>query len=708
MELLNQILGLLHWNRIRGKPTLVEQHGFPNRTDSTIATNASGVFSITPASSVFKFYSSGKVFTKAAAETVDITNDQTLHYVYYTSAGVLTVSTTKFSFISTDVPVATVFKDGTDYVTCTEQHNSNRDRRWHDWAHDTIGARYESGLGGTFGNTTFSIAQGAIHDEDIEFDTGGAKTACRQWYRNSGLTSMRVLTNKTTPWVSNAGAPQYDNAGTMANVSANRYFCSYFFATNDAAYPIYMVSGQAQHVNLATARSESYPSILLTTTEWKLIYKVIYQESSGSAVWVETVDFRNVSSGPASTYTPTDHNSLTSRDAAGSHPATAIVNTPAGDVAATTVQAAIDELDTEKVAKALYDANTILAANSDNTPAALTVAEQRLVGRVTGGNIDDLTITQALDMAGTAEQGDVAYRGASAWALLPHGTGTQALLTGGHGANPSWATVREVLTAARTYYVRTDGNDSNTGLADTAGGAFLTIGKAMDVAKTLDLNGQVLTIQVRSGTYAESVTLPNVVGFWGAGACVLIGDTTTPGNVVISSTSANALICSGIYTAWQCKGLSVKTTTSGSGVYALNGLVYLYDFEFQDMATSGAHMFASTGGNIRVMSNYRVTGNATYHYYTTGTGSFVNTANRTCTIDFGGASKAFSYWCYCIVKGQVYAYSMTFTLVGGSAVTGVRRYIYTHGHVFVNGAAASYFPGDSDGTVDATTFALYA
>lgn len=43
------------------------------------------------------------------------------------------------------------------------------------------------------------------------------------------------------------------------------------------------------------------------------------------------------------------------------------------------------------VAKALFDANTFLAAVSDDTPAAVTVAEQRIVGRKTGGNIDDLT-----------------------------------------------------------------------------------------------------------------------------------------------------------------------------------------------------------------------------------------------------------------------------------------------------------------------------
>jgi len=46
------------------------------------------------------------------------------------------------------------------------------------------------------------------------------------------------------------------------------------------------------------------------------------------------------------------------------------------------------------ILKALFDANTILAANSDNAPAALTIAEQRLIGRITGGNIAALTATQ--------------------------------------------------------------------------------------------------------------------------------------------------------------------------------------------------------------------------------------------------------------------------------------------------------------------------
>lgn len=44
------------------------------------------------------------------------------------------------------------------------------------------------------------------------------------------------------------------------------------------------------------------------------------------------------------------------------------------------------------VASTLFDANTILAANSDNTPVAVTIAENDLVGRLAGGNIGGITL----------------------------------------------------------------------------------------------------------------------------------------------------------------------------------------------------------------------------------------------------------------------------------------------------------------------------
>jgi len=64
------------------------------------------------------------------------------------------------------------------------------------------------------------------------------------------------------------------------------------------------------------------------------------------------------------------------------------------------IESGADVTDAENVAAAGavmesdYKANTILAADSDNTPAAVTVDEQRMVGRITGGNIKALTAAE--------------------------------------------------------------------------------------------------------------------------------------------------------------------------------------------------------------------------------------------------------------------------------------------------------------------------
>ena len=47
-----------------------------------------------------------------------------------------------------------------------------------------------------------------------------------------------------------------------------------------------------------------------------------------------------------------------------------------------------------------FDAQTILRATADNTPTALPVAEQRLIGRITSGNIDALTAQEVRDLLG--------------------------------------------------------------------------------------------------------------------------------------------------------------------------------------------------------------------------------------------------------------------------------------------------------------------
>lgn len=58
------------------------------------------------------------------------------------------------------------------------------------------------------------------------------------------------------------------------------------------------------------------------------------------------------------------------------------------------------------VEKATLDAQSILAAVTDNTPVAVTVAEQRILGRKTGGNIAALTGAEAAAVIGAMPAGE--------------------------------------------------------------------------------------------------------------------------------------------------------------------------------------------------------------------------------------------------------------------------------------------------------------
>jgi len=63
----------------------------------------------------------------------------------------------------------------------------------------------------------------------------------------------------------------------------------------------------------------------------------------------------------------------------------------------------IPDLSGTYVPHSLFDANTILKADSDNTPVALTVGEQTLVGRITAGSIAALTATEARTLLNVAD-----------------------------------------------------------------------------------------------------------------------------------------------------------------------------------------------------------------------------------------------------------------------------------------------------------------
>jgi hypothetical protein len=104
----------------------------------------------------------------------------------------------------------------------------------------------------------------------------------------------------------------------------------------------------------------------------------------------------------------------------------------------TQVTEAINALETADTNSTnLFDANSILAATSDNTPTARTIAEDRIVGRKTGGAIGALTPAEVgtiiFSVDQTVAEGSDLVLGTTTGTKIGTG-GTQKL--GFYGATP--------------------------------------------------------------------------------------------------------------------------------------------------------------------------------------------------------------------------------------------------------------------------------
>lgn len=269
--------------------------------------------------------------------------------------------------------------------------------------------------------------------------------------------------------------------------------------------------------------------------------------------------------------------------------------------------------------------------------------------------------------------------------------------SGGDGTlSVDTSTFRTQITGATTYYVRTDGSDSNTGTANTAGGAFLTIQKAIDVASALDNGGFDITINVADGTYTGANTLKSFVG---SGTIIIQGNSGTPANVLISTTSAHGFSATSVIGIYKIKDLKITTTTSGDcingngppthiqidnlvfGAAASNhiDMVFMSYLEVMTGYTivggtgAGASHIVCNGAQVRRATNYTVT--------LTGTFSW----GGQCVLTQGGGA-------YCNMLGT------TWTVSGGSTVTGKRYSVTTNGVLLSPAGGATDFPGNSAGT----------
>jgi hypothetical protein len=84
-------------------------------------------------------------------------------------------------------------------------------------------------------------------------------------------------------------------------------------------------------------------------------------------------------------------------------------------------------VDGNVVLKSLFDENTILYAEQDDTPLPLTVAASRILGRKATGPISSLTNSEARTVLGLAETDTPTFAGVNSTGTVK----TQRLLAGG-------------------------------------------------------------------------------------------------------------------------------------------------------------------------------------------------------------------------------------------------------------------------------------
>lgn len=280
--------------------------------------------------------------------------------------------------------------------------------------------------------------------------------------------------------------------------------------------------------------------------------------------------------------------------------------------------------------------------------------------------------------------------------LTPSKTNNAQLLAALTALYAPLSGARVKLTGATTFYVATTGNDANVG---SIGSPWLTLQHAANVImQSLDIGGQVVTVNVGAGTYTGGLILNDTpVGIGSTGSVSFVGDVTTPGNVILNITAGNCVLAQGGAT-FAFSGMRLQATaggagTSGCGVISTQGSsVTLNKIEFGACAT--AHMFASTAGTIQTNGNaYAITGASAAHLLTSGSGG-ISIAGSTVTI---GTARAFTNFAAASVVSFITADTVTFSGAGVAGCTGARYSVVKNAVIDTNGGGANYFPGNAGG-----------
>lgn len=242
---------------------------------------------------------------------------------------------------------------------------------------------------------------------------------------------------------------------------------------------------------------------------------------------------------------------------------------------------------------------------------------------------------------------------------------------------------RIVATGNITLFVRTDGNDSNTGLVDNAGGAKLTWQGAWSQALLYDFRGFTLKIKCSQTSVTFNNGLLITSPLIGASTVTIEGDTS---GATVTIDTANCFLVA-FPLVMTIAGF--KVVASATGIYAQAGCqITLGKMEFG--ACTSIHMRCEARSAIFPTVSYSITGSSGFHYVLAGPGAFIRHDGITVTLT---GTPAFTIFAYVAGPSQLNVPSNVYS----GAATGQRYFAELNGAINTAGGGVNYFPGSVAG-----------
>jgi len=324
-------------NLNEGQTIAGEPMGHEDKTQSVLSFDAgTRTVTIAPVGASFTVWCKGEKYEFTAAQTVVIPNTTGIHYIYFSSAGVLSAKLGYFDFHE-DAPTAYVYWNavtGTAPFFADERHGITLDWQTHEYLHRTRGAALANGFsisnytttgsGSLDSDAQFDLSGGTFFDEDLKVQIVATNTpTAGTWEQDlTGPAQVPVMYRSGAGWVrdnptnfvlkAGTATPRYntESGGVwgLTDVPNNSYSIVWVVATNNLTYPVVAIMGQAADGNSGNVEVLDWNDLNLDgfpAVEFRPLYKIIFQAKSTAtnaikAHFTNVFDVRNlVSAGPS-------------------------------------------------------------------------------------------------------------------------------------------------------------------------------------------------------------------------------------------------------------------------------------------------------------------------------------------------------------------------------------------------------------------------